>query len=81
MLFFKTYLSIRAGKKVGKQYKSNKPKIITPKWNDEFELPDGSCSMSDIQDCTPFNIIMIIQYYHEEHKKFTRISPIHVYIT
>ena len=81
MLFFKTYLSIHAGKKVGKQYKSNKPKIITPKWNDELELPDGSYSMSDIQDYTLFNIIMIIQYYHEEHKKFTRISPIHVYIT
>ena len=27
-----------------------KLKIITPTWNDEFELPDGSYSVSDIQD-------------------------------
>ena len=25
-------------------------KIISPTWNDEFELPDGSYSVSDIQD-------------------------------
>ena len=29
---------------------NNKFKISTPTWNDEFELPDGSCSVSDIQD-------------------------------
>ena len=32
-----------------KQYKNNKLKIIAPKWNDEFELPYGSYSVSDIQ--------------------------------
>ena len=31
-------------------YKNNKFKILAPTWNDEFELPDGSCSVSDIQD-------------------------------
>ena len=31
-------------------YKNNKFKISTPTWNDEFELPDGSYSVSDIQD-------------------------------
>ena len=30
------------------QYK-NKLKIIAPTWNDEFELSDGSYSVSDIQ--------------------------------
>ena len=29
---------------------SNKFKTYTPTWNDEFELPDGSYSVSDIQD-------------------------------
>ena len=29
-------------KNVRKQYNNNKPKIIAPTWNDEFELPDGS---------------------------------------
>ena len=33
-----------------KQYKKNKLKVIAPTWNDEFELPDGSSSVSDIQD-------------------------------
>ena len=35
-------------KNIKKQYKNNKPKIIAPIWNDEFELADGSYSMSDI---------------------------------
>ena len=29
---------------------NNKFKISTPTWNDEFELPDGSYSVSGIQD-------------------------------
>ena len=31
-------------------YNNNKCKISAPTWNDEFELPDGSYSISDIQD-------------------------------
>ena len=31
-------------------YNNNKFKISTPTWNDEFELPNGSCSVSNIQD-------------------------------
>ena len=31
-------------------YNNNKFKISTSTWNDEFELPDGSYSVSDIQD-------------------------------
>ena len=31
-------------------YNNNKFKISTPKWNDKFELPDGSYFISDIQD-------------------------------
>ena len=29
---------------------NNKFKISAPTWNDKFELPDGSYSMSDIQE-------------------------------
>ena len=36
--------------KYKKSYNSNKFKIFAPTWNDEFELPDGSYSVSDIQD-------------------------------
>ena len=37
-------------KYIKKPYKSNKYKISTPTWNEEFELPDGSFSISDIED-------------------------------
>ena len=35
-------------KNIRKQHKNNKLKVIVPTWNDEFELPDGSYSVSDI---------------------------------
>ena len=34
-----------------KLYKNNKFKISAPTWNGEFELHNGSCSISDIQEC------------------------------
>ena len=37
-------------KNIQKSYKNNKFKILAPTWNEEFELPDGSYSISNIQD-------------------------------
>ena len=37
-------------KNIKSSYKNNKLKISAPTWNDKFELPDGSYSVSDIQD-------------------------------
>ena len=37
-------------KKIKNSYNNNKFKISAPTWNDKFELPDGSYSVSDIQD-------------------------------
>ena len=37
-------------KNIIKSYKNNKFKISAPAWNEEFELLDGSYSISDIQD-------------------------------
>ena len=34
---------------IKKSYKNNKFKISAPTWNEEFELLDGSYSVSDIQ--------------------------------
>ena len=59
-------------KNIGKQYKNNKLKIIAPTWNDEFELPDGSYSLSNIQD--------YIEYIIKNHETLTVIPPIHSYI-
>ena len=38
-------------KNIKSSYNNNKFEISAPTWNDEFELPDGSYSVSDIQDC------------------------------
>ena len=37
-------------KNIKSTYNNNKFKIYAPAWNDKFELPDGSYSISDIQD-------------------------------
>ena len=55
-----------AWKNIRKQFKSNKPKLIAPTWNDE--LPGGSYSVSDIQD--------YLVYIIKKHETLTRIPPI-----
>ena len=37
-------------KNIKKSHNNNKSKIFAPTWNNEFELPDGSYLISDIQD-------------------------------
>ena len=37
-------------KNIKSSYNNNKLKISAPTWSDEFELPDGSYLISDIQD-------------------------------
>ena len=37
-------------KNIKSSYNNNKFKISAPTWNDKFDLPDGSYSVSDIQD-------------------------------
>ena len=37
-------------KNIKSEYNDNKFKISAPTWNDEFNLPGGSYSVSDIQD-------------------------------
>ena len=43
-------------KNIKSEYSNNKFKIFSPPWNDEFDLPDGSYSISDIQDYFEFII-------------------------
>ena len=57
---------------IRKQYKNNKLKIIAPTWNDEFKLPDGSYSVSDIQD--------YIEYITGKHETLITIPLVHVCI-
>ena len=37
-------------KNIKTSYNNNKFKKSSPTWNDEFKIPDGSYSVSDIQD-------------------------------
>ena len=43
-------------KNIKSEYNNNKFKISAPTWNDTFDLPDGFCSIADIQDYFEFII-------------------------
>ena len=43
-------------KNIKSAYNNNKFKISAPTWNDEFDLPDGSHLIADIQDYFEFII-------------------------
>ena len=53
------------------EYNNNKFKISAPTWNDNFDLPDGSYSISDIQDY--FEFIM------RKHEPLTENPSIQIY--
>ena len=48
-------------KNIKKSCNNNKFKISAPRWNDKFVLPDGSYSISDIQDYFEYNLTNIIK--------------------
>ena len=55
-------------KNIKPEYNNNKLKTSPPTWNDEFSLPNGSYSASDIQDCLntslkKMNLLQIILLY------------------
>ena len=41
-------------KNIKSEYSNNKFKISAPTWNETFDLPDGSCSIDNIQDYFEF---------------------------
>ena len=53
-------------------YNNNKFKISAPTWNEEFTLPDGSYSVSDIQD--------YFQYILKKHGENTDKPSIQIYV-
>ena len=58
-------------KKIKLVYNNNEFKISAPSWYDEFDLPDGSYSISDIQDY--FELII------KKHETLTENPPIQIY--
>ena len=57
---------------IKKTYKINKFKISASTWNEKFELPDGSYSMSDIKD--------YFEYILRKRGEKTVNSSIRIYI-
>ena len=53
-------------KNMKKSYKNNKFKITAPTWNEEFELPNGSYYISDIQG--------YFEYLFKKHREKT-VNP------
>ena len=58
-------------KNIMSEQNNNKFKISTPTWNDTFDLPYGSYSVSDIQDYFEFIIT--------KHKTLTENLPVQIY--
>ena len=54
-------------------YNNNKFKISAPTWNDKFELPDGSYSVSDIKD--------YFEYILKKHNENIDNPSIRIYVT
>ena len=72
ILLFKTYLFIARGKILENTIKKNKLKTTASLCNDEFELPGGLYSASEIPG--------YIKYIIKNRETLTTILPIHVYI-
>ena len=62
-----------AWKNIKSAYNNNKFKISAPTWNDEFNLPDGSCSISEIQD--------YFEYITKKHETIADNPPVQIYIS
>ena len=59
-------------KNITSSYNNNKFKILAITWNEEFELPNGSYSVSDIQD--------YFEYILEKHGESTDNPPVQIYV-
>ena len=59
-------------KNIKSSYNNNKFEISAPTWNEKFELPDGSYSISDIQD--------YFKYIKKKHSENIDNSPIRIYV-
>ena len=59
-------------KNIKSSYKNNKFKISAPTWSDEFDPPDGSYSISDIQD--------YFEYIFKKHSENVDNPSIKIYV-
>ena len=80
MLLYQILLFTIYWKKIKNSYKNNKFRILAPTWNEKLDLPDGSNSVSDIQNYFDYilkrhgKILLIIQEEYIETKLIIIIS-------
>ena len=72
LLYQKNFTICCTWKNIKKSYKTNKFKISAQTWNNKFELPNGSYSVSDIQDYF-WQVI-------KKHEIMTKNTPISLYV-
>ena len=70
MLLYQILIFTIHGKTI--TYNNNKFRISAPTWSDEFELPDGSYSISDIQD--------YFHYIFKKHSENVDNPSIRIYV-
>ena len=64
MLLYQTLAyTLHGQKNIKKSYKNNKFKVSGPTWNEKFELPGGSYSISDIRH--------YFEYFIKKYETFT----------
>ena len=59
-------------KNITSEYNNNKFKISARTWNDEFDLPDGSYSVSDMEG--------YFEYITEKHETIADNPPTQIYV-
>ena len=59
-------------KNIKNSYNNNKFKTSAPTWKDKFELPDGSYSLSEIQD--------YFEYISKKHGENTDKASVQIYV-
>ena len=59
-------------KNIKSEYNNNKFKIHAPTWNDEFNLPNGSYPVSDIQ--------YYFKYIIKKHETIAGNPPVQIYV-
>ena len=59
-------------KNIKSEYNNNKFKISAPTWSDEFNFPNGSYSVSDIQD--------YFAYIIKKHETIADNTPVQIFV-
>ena len=59
-------------KNIKSRYSNKKFEISAPTWNTTFDLPDGSYSISDIQNC--------FELFIKKHETLTENPPVQIFV-